>query len=231
MRHNNMKRIFPLSYCVDEITPVYPGNTAVSFAMARQIRNGDSCNTFSLTISNHSGTHIDAPKHFLDSGRAIGEYLFEELNSDKVCIVDCPKNEDELIGPDDLTAISNRNDFDCLLIRTGFSKYRQSRNDIYCEHNPCFTPQAARWLRQNFLDLKLIGIDTISLSSRAHKGVGSEAHRILFDKEGFKGGPILVVEDMMLPGNIKKLDQLVIMPIFGGGIDSSPCAVLGVVHD
>ncbi len=37
------------------------------------IESGDMCNITKLTMSTHSATHIDAPKHFDDDGKNIGE--------------------------------------------------------------------------------------------------------------------------------------------------------------
>ncbi|OGX34846.1 MAG: hypothetical protein A3I43_03490 [Omnitrophica WOR_2 bacterium RIFCSPLOWO2_02_FULL_50_19] len=226
-----MSRFVQLSYRIDERSPLYPGTPALEIRNVKEIDKGDSCNTFSMTLSNHSGTHIDAPRHFLNSGKPISEYLPDELIYNRPCLIDCPKGKDELIGVKDLQSLSGKDDFDALLIRTGFCKYRNSNAEIYGYHNPCLTPEAAKWIRENYPKIRLIGIDTISISSYAHKGLGPLTHKILLGQEGFDGPPILILEDMNLPDSIKKVDELIIVPVFSGRIDSSPCTALGVIHD
>jgi len=192
---------------------------------------GDACNAVSLTLSNHSGTHVDAPSHFLKDGKALDGYLQADLIFTDPYIVDCRKGPDELIAIKDLQPVAVRHDTSALLIRTGFSKYRSSDPQVYSYHNPCLLPETAEWIRKEFRNLKLIGIDTISFSSRSHRTLGAETHRTLFDGKKFKGPPLLIAEDMNLPEGIDRLDQLIIIPMFSLPLDGSPCAALGVVYD
>src|ERR1700730_11069100 len=46
----------------------YPGNTPFSLEAVKRIANGDSSNVSTLHLSAHSGTHVDAPRHFFDEG-------------------------------------------------------------------------------------------------------------------------------------------------------------------
>ncbi|MDD5136123.1 MAG: cyclase family protein, partial [Candidatus Omnitrophica bacterium] len=145
-------------------------------------------------------------------------------------IIDCPKRPGGIIGLEDMTALKKEKKADAVLIRTGFYKYRSSDVGIYCEENPCLSPAAADWLRKNLRNLKIFGIDSISISSRAHRGVGAESHKILLTDRRYDGGPVLILEDLYLPAGLKTLDELLIFPLFSADIDSSPCTVIGVIH-
>ena len=60
-----------LSYFIDNNSPFYIGTTKPSIVPKNQIKLGNDYNTFLLTVENHCGTQVDAPKHFIDEGRGI----------------------------------------------------------------------------------------------------------------------------------------------------------------
>ncbi len=211
--------------------PLYPGVAPLEIRKLREIDKGDSCNTFSLTLSNHGGTHIDMPRHILNSGKSAKDYPADKLVCKNPVIIDCPKRPGEIVEVGDLTGLAADKESDALLIRTGFYKYRTSDIKRYCNENPPLSPGAAEWIRQNLLNLNIVGIDSISISSKAHKGLGAEAHRILLASQGYGGDPLLILEDLYLPEELRTLDELFIFPVFNADIDSSPCVVIGVASD
>ncbi|HCD38255.1 MAG TPA: hypothetical protein DEQ77_05985 [Candidatus Omnitrophica bacterium] len=83
-----------------------------------------------VCMSSYSGTHIDAPRHFFNSGKAIDRYSDKELHFRRPLIIDCLKDPDEGISIDDIKNGIGRKVPDALLIRTGFSRLRQ-RNAPY----------------------------------------------------------------------------------------------------
>ncbi len=234
-----MKRYIKLSYNIGVDTPLYPETPPVIIEKVKEISKGNSCNTSLITLSNHAGTHIDAPRHFYDSGRAINEYSLEELVFKKPLLINCPKEINEVIKIGDLTGLMNSNDADILLIRTGFHKYRISQSSAltpqslynYCYKNPYLSPDTAEWIRNNLPDVKAIGIDCISISSFEKRKCGRETHKILLKEDGFKGPPILIVEDLYIPYEIHKLDEVIVSPIYIESVDSSPCTVIGIIKD
>lgn len=226
-----MKRYVRLSYDINVDTPLYPGTPPIIITPGKQISRGDSCNTSLVTISSHTGTHIDAPRHFIDSGRTINDYSQEELVFTKPLIIDCPKDAAEIIEADDLSMLNNSTQADLLLIRTGFHKYREKDIEAYCRRNPSLSAGAARWIRENFPNIRGIGIDCISVSSSANRKMGGETHRILLMNDGFDGAPVLIIEDMRLPLEIKKLREVMLLPLFVEGIDGTPCAVIGMTEE
>ena len=53
--------------------PVYPGDPSPSFERLRRMELGDSFNLSGFYTGCHSGTHVDAPLHFLEDGAPIDE--------------------------------------------------------------------------------------------------------------------------------------------------------------
>ncbi|MHB2018566.1 MAG: cyclase family protein [Candidatus Xenobia bacterium] len=60
-------------------TPVYPGDPGVSFRWAKSLAKGDVVNLTETTMGLHTGTHIDAPLHFLANGRSIDQIPLTQL--------------------------------------------------------------------------------------------------------------------------------------------------------
>ncbi len=52
-------------------TPVYEGDPETVTEKIMSIDNGDECNLSKISMSVHSGTHIDAPLHYFEEGNAI----------------------------------------------------------------------------------------------------------------------------------------------------------------
>jgi len=226
-----MRHYIKLSYDIGINTPLYPDTPPVSIKSTKSIGKGDSCNTSVISFSNHTGTHIDMPKHFIDSGRTVCDYSMEELIFKRPHVVDCPKGAGEIIEIKDLTDSVVLVETDFLLIRTGFSRFRNADACVYSNENPCLSPHTAEWIRNNFPDVRAIGVDCISISSHAHRDLGKETHRMLLRTDGFKGRSVLIVEDLYIPFEINKLDELIVAPLFIESIDSAPCTVIGVVTD
>jgi arylformamidase len=51
--------------------PVWPGDAPPRLERVMDLRRGDPCTLTSLAMSAHTGTHVDAPAHFLRGGRTV----------------------------------------------------------------------------------------------------------------------------------------------------------------
>lgn len=52
---------------------VYPGDPVPAHEPVLELEKGDGCNLTALTLGSHSGTHMDAPKHFIPGGKSIDQ--------------------------------------------------------------------------------------------------------------------------------------------------------------
>jgi len=196
----------------------------------KSIAAGDTSNVYTITVCNHTGTHVDAPAHFVSDGRHISSYSPEELIFLKPLLVDMHKGPNEWVEKEDLKKAKLKG-ADCFLIRTGFGALRGQ--EIYKTHNPGISPEAILWLRQEFGGIRCMGIDTISISGFQDRARGRKAHLAAFERRDDLGEPLLVVEDVNLAvfKSGKRIQKILVVPWFISGIDSAPCTVLAEVKN
>lgn len=215
-----------LSYPINAATPAYGSTPVPKFKPYSRIAKGDTSNSCIISMHNHTGTHIDAPKHFIDNGRSISEYTLDKLIFKSPILVDCPKDSADLISPKELQpALHQLQKCDCLLLHTGFGRFRAEEK--YRTHNPGIAPETILWIRREYSGIRCIGIDTISISSFQHRDEGREAHIAAFKELDEFGEPLLLIEDMKL--NINSSERFGIMFVFPWqieGLDSVPCSIL-----
>lgn len=222
-------RYITLSHTLKENSPVHVALKEPEFIQTSQISDGDGYNSFLLILENHSGTHIDAPGHFLENGRIISDYEPDELIFNNPLVLDISKGENELIEISDMLEI-DLTDVNCLFFRTGFEKYRKNYSEKYLTGNPGISPGVVYWIRKNFPDVRCLGIDCISISSYKNPKLGVEAHLNAFRENEELGKPLLLIEDMKL-NNIKNEDikSVIVVPWQIEGIDSAPCNVFAKI--
>src|ERR1041385_1492737 len=59
--------------------PAYPGNPEFELQPGKRIAAGDSSNVSKLVMGTHTGTHVDAPRHFFDQGAGVDALAMELL--------------------------------------------------------------------------------------------------------------------------------------------------------
>jgi len=78
-------RIIDLSSKIHEGMNVFPGDPCVSLHLT-SAHDADAFQVTELRFGSHTGTHIDAPRHFLAGGAAITEVPLDSVVGDAVCI-------------------------------------------------------------------------------------------------------------------------------------------------
>lgn len=58
---------------------VFPGDPAPQKKTLKSISDGDVCNLTAFSMCAHNGTHIDAPFHFINDGKAVDELTLESF--------------------------------------------------------------------------------------------------------------------------------------------------------
>ncbi|MEP6788549.1 MAG: cyclase family protein, partial [Acidobacteriota bacterium] len=59
--------------------PIYKGDPGVEIKSFKAIANGSSANVSEVAFGVHTGTHVDAPNHFIDGAKRIHELDPEKL--------------------------------------------------------------------------------------------------------------------------------------------------------
>lgn len=223
-----MNKWIYLSYSLNPETPSYGGGDSIEIYHSKSIEKGDSCNTSYWSLTNHLGTHIDLPRHFVANGKTLNDYNPGFFIFYTPFILDIsPVEPGTVIEPDYLNLDDVPADIDMFIIKTGFCLQREK--EIYWKENPGFASSLAAILRERFPYLRILGFDSISLSSFAHRKKGHEAHKAFLDYPS----PILLLEDMDLTiaDNNMRLKQVVVSPLRVEGADGAPCTVFANVFE
>ncbi len=191
------------------MTPVYEGNAPLSFEFMLDMRKGDGVTLSKYSLGAHSGTHIDAPQHFIRDGAPV----------DKVPL-------DPLIGParvidipDSIQAINaaelNRHAWkgaERLIFRTRSSVRGWMSSPTFHHDFAYVAPDAAQLIAD--AGVKLVGIDYISIEQFG--GPAPLTHRILLGK----GIPIIegFALETIAPGDY----DLIVLPIKVAGHEGAP---------
>jgi arylformamidase len=80
-RHGRAARpacpLIDVSVTIRTHMPIYPGDPGVDIELAHAIDRGDPANVSRLELGTHTGTHVDAPCHFLPDGPGADELALE----------------------------------------------------------------------------------------------------------------------------------------------------------
>jgi arylformamidase len=128
-----------------------------------------------IMTSNHMGTHLDAPRHFVTSGMTIDEIPIDWLYGPGV-IVDLSDSMDDLalFTPQDLEARAEIRDGDILFIHTGWSRYaqfgEQPDEEKYIQRHPGPHFDIVPWLLEK--KIHIWGVDMISTDHPMNLPIG-----------------------------------------------------------
>jgi len=195
-------KIIDITRPLSEEVLLYPGDISPVF---RQKEHGNYTVT-DLHLSTHTGTHIDAPLHYLKNGGTIDTIpLSHVVGLCRVLDVTCagtPITAHHLQGR--LEGIER------LLLKTSFSGINRFNEDY-----PSLTADAARFITGH--DMKCVGIDSPSIESYECDGT---VHRELLSH-----GCIII--ELLDLSSVEEGDYtLVALPLRFTGLDGSPARVV-----
>ena len=190
--------------------PTYPGNPAFEVEPVKRIADGGSSNVSRLGMGTHTGTHIDAPKHFFDEGTTVDELPLDLLIG-RTRVIDLPKRGP--ITADDLAAAGLREDIR-VLIRTPNSSLWNSPS--FHEDYTHLSAGGAHYLVEQ--GVKVIGIDYLSVEQ--FKSGGAPAHRALLSNG------IIIIEGLNLSDADAGMYEMYCLPLRVAGGDGAPARVV-----
>lgn len=194
--------IFDVTRPLSAETLVYPGDMKPSF---RQRDEGKYLIS-DIHMSSHTGTHIDAPVHYLKSGETIDTiHLINLIGKCRVVDVSCAGSTitaEHLAGKtENITRI---------LLKTSFSGQNQ-----FVEDYPCLSLDAARLITGK--GICCVGIDSPSIESYHCNGM---VHRELLGKG------CIILELLDLSGIPEGDYDMIALPLRLEGLDGSPARVV-----
>ena len=226
---NQFNWIF-LSYLLSESLSAYGGGERIIIEKIRSQEKGDSSNNSRIILPSHFGTHIDFPLHFGLNKRSVNNYVASDFIFNNIIIIDISSFDisDKLITVNDLMKLElkKNTNIDFLIIKTGFSKYRESKT--YWEKGWGFDIGTAKFLKKKFIGLRAVGFDLISLSSYQHRVIGRKAH-----KEYLIDNDILIVEDMDLRKVFinSQIKELIVSPLRFEYAEGTPVTILAKISN
>ena len=190
-------------------TPVYEGDAPMAFRFLKDMRAGDALTLSALSLGSHSGTHVDAPMHFVPGGAPVDRLPLGPLIG-PARVLDIPDGV-RAIDAAELGRHAWRG-APRVLFRTRSSHRGWMRSPTFHRDFAYIAPDAAQLLAD--AGVQLVGIDYISA---AQFGAPAPAtHRILL------GTGIPIVEGLVLEGVGAGDYDLIVLPIKVAGHEGAP---------
>lgn len=202
-------KIYDVTVGLSETMPIYAGDPTVTICAAKSIAGGDSANVSQISLGVHSGTHVDAPNHFIEGTRRV-----HELDPQKL-VGPC-----RVIGvPEDVSAIEpqhvgSTDGVERVLFKTRNSAFWAEPERGFRKDFTYITPDTAKLLVED--GIVLVGIDYLSIEKSGSPG--HPVHVALLEKE------VVILEGLDLrqiePGDY----ELICLPLKyeGAGGDGAP---------
>jgi arylformamidase len=203
-------KLIDVTVALDADLPSYPGNTPFSIEPIKRIARGDSSNVSTLHMSAHSGTHVDAPRHFFDEGPGT-EGLPLDMLVGRARVIEVTSRKG--ITPADFDGLDLSDDIR-LLIKTPNSQLWGSAE--FHKDYVGVTEAAARFLVER--GVKVLGVDYLSVE--VFKTPGAPAHHVLL------GGGTIVIEGLNLRDVEPGTYDMVCLPLRIVGSDGAPARVV-----
>ena len=202
-----MSRIHDISLPVRSGGLIYPGNPEIAIEPQQAISRGAGANVSRISFGSHTGTHVDAAKHFFDDGQTVDHVELSKLIGPAI-----------LIAVDDgLASVSadelKRHDLGKhtrVLIRTKNSSFNTQTG--FRQDYTFLAPDGAEYLVDR--GVELVGVDYLSVE-QFHSG-HHRTHLTLLGKS------VVIVEGLNLEGIQPGEYEFICLPLRLEGLDGAP---------
>jgi arylformamidase len=186
-------RILDISLPISESLVVWPKDPPIRITQPRHFEKGDHAVVSHLNLAAHSGTHVDAPAHFVPGGASLDDIPLDVFIGPALVV---HALEADLITPQVL---------DGLAIPTGTERV------LFDEQFVAISEEGAHWLIGR--GARLVGIDYLSVAPYHDTG---PTHR------AFLGAGVVPLEGLDLSAVGPGLYQLVCLPLRVAGSEGAP---------
>lgn len=203
------KKLYDITVPIRSKMPIWPGDPGFERSIVHSIAEGASSDVSMIRMGSHTGTHVDAPAHFLQGGATVDRLPLDVLLGRATVF--------EL----DLKSEITRADLEPLNLRGCERALFKTRNSLLWESDEFiidfvyFTPDAARYLVDE--GVRLVGIDYLSVAEYKH---GTGVHRI-FLQHG-----VVIIEGLDLLTVKAGTYELMCLPLKVLGAEGAPARVL-----
>ena len=200
--------IIDISVSINEKLPVWPGSPGLKIRQLAEINDESAANVSHLSIESHTGTHIDAPLHFVKNGKTTAEIPLDKLIG--LCQVIAIPNT-KSIGPEILNTIEFQKGIKNILFKTDNERYWNQTVHNFEEDYCALSPEGAQYLVNK--GIQLVGIDYLSIQ-RYHDPI--DTHTILLENE------VVILETINLSLVNPGVYKLICLPLKIDGIEGCP---------
>lgn len=176
----------------------WPGDRPFLIERTQDLSRGDDMNISAISLGSHSGTHIDAPLHFIPAGKSVPEMPFDAvIGPARVLEIADPESvKPEELAPHDIRSGER------ILFKTRNSE-RCWKTDSFVEDFVYISLGAAHFLAEK--GVRAVGIDYLSVG--AYGKNGGETHRILLESGAW------IIESLDLSGVEPGEYELICLPL------------------
>jgi len=192
--------IYDVSVPLTNEMPTYPGDPGIQIRDSYSLSNGDPANVTHLSFGAHTGTHVDAPAHFIEGAKTV-ESLPLDVLLGKAQVIEVP--EDRLSIDVQFVSANYLQGLTRVLFKTRNSRFWSDLNGGFREDFTYLELDAAKYLAQ--AGVKLVGIDYLSIEQFGQKN--HPTHLALLT-EG-----IVIVEGLNLSGVTAGEYELICLPL------------------
>ncbi len=202
-------KIFDVTVPISEDVPIYKGDSGVTIESFAALERGDSANVSRMCFGVHTGTHVDAPNHFIEGTRRVDELELEKMIG-PCRVVEVP-DDVMLIEPEHLGPLDG---VERVVFRTRNSAFWDTPEAGFRTDFTAISAATARQLAD--AGVKLVGIDYLSIE--AFGSEGHPVHLALLEKE------IVILEGLDLRGIEPGDYEISCLPLkfIGGTGDGAP---------
>lgn len=204
-------RLVDVSVSLQPGLATYPGNPEFELQPVKRVAAGASSNVSRLILGTHTGTHVDAPRHFFDEGAGV-DGLPLDLLIGRARVIDLPFRGG--ITERHLADAGLREDLRVLL-RTPNSALWNTSDGFHQDYSH-LTEEGARYLVEQ--GVKVVGIDYLSVEQ--FKKPGAPAHRALL------GENVVIIEGLNLSDAEAGAYEMYCLPLRVAGADGAPARVV-----
>jgi len=152
-------QIYDISLTIENGMPVWPGDPEVKVEKIAEIGNDSVCNISKICMSVHTGTHVDAPVHFVTNGSGVDQLQLKILTG-RVYVLEMMKTSLITAAALEKAEIPPRTRR--LIIKTRNSQIWSSKNKEFHEEFVGINADGAQYLVDH--GVKLIGMDYLSVA-------------------------------------------------------------------
>jgi arylformamidase len=211
------KHIYDISLPLSERTPVWPTSERYLLKWKKTMEK-DGVNESCFSLNTHTGTHIDVPYHFRNSGNRVGDISLERLMGNALVVECC---DQKLITPEFLSGIDVPPGCTRMLFKTRNSFDNIIEQESFREDYVALNPEGAEWIVRNNFDL--VGIDYLSIQSFGEDG--DRTHKILLEND------VLIIEGLDLRKVSRGVYALVALPLSIPEAEGAPVRAVLIKED